>query len=189
MKLKTTSLSTKLYLWFYGLDVDQLPSNLCPYFWKLVLMYILLIPYSIFCLPVILTEIGLKIIKKESSDNTTGERMGYSIAMYIILFGVSSLIVSFTLLWNTYSQKTNPFLYNLSIGGTFLWFIGLVTGIYHGLKYMINSIRDWNYNRTIKYDENGYRIYREPKVNIVKEFVKAKYHKYCPKIDWVTNKK
>ena len=55
MKLNSNSISSKLYRWFYG--TKELPNNLCPYFWKLVLAWLVLIPYSLVCLPVILTEI------------------------------------------------------------------------------------------------------------------------------------
>jgi hypothetical protein len=70
-----------------------------------------------------------------------------------------------------------------------LWFVILVVGSYHLIKGIYEYIREKNHEKKFKYDENGYRIYPEPKVNIVKEFVKAKYHKYCPRIEWVSDKK
>jgi hypothetical protein len=189
MKINTSSVSTQLYMWFYGISERKLPTNLCPYFWKLVFMSLLIIPYSIFCLPVVIMELVMKILKKEESKNETWERVGYSLVIYIFLIGVSSLIVSVSLFWNTYPIKTSPILNSLSIAGTILWIMGIIVGVYNGIQYLYKSIRNWIYGKTIKYDEDGYRIYPEPKVNIVKEFVKAKYHKYCPQIEWVKDKK
>ena len=43
MNLNQSSLHARLYRFFYS--TDTLPSNLCPYFWKLVVAYICIIPY------------------------------------------------------------------------------------------------------------------------------------------------
>jgi hypothetical protein len=67
--------------------------------------------------------------------------------------------------------------------GFAIWFLSIGIGIVEGYK----AFKDWNYRRKIKYDENGYRIWNEPKQEktyLVVEFAKAKYNKYCPKIDW-----
>ena len=189
MKKNTSSVSTQLYMWFYGISERKLPTNLCPYFWKLVFMSLLIIPYSIFCLPVVIMELVMKILKKEEYRNETWERVGYSLVIYIALIGLSSLVISITLFWNTYSHKTNPILFNLSVFGTILWIIGIVVGSYSVIRGIGEGISNWYSNKNVKYDEDGYRIYPEPKVNIVKEFVKAKYHKYCPQIEWVKDKK
>ena len=188
MKINTSSVSTQLYMWFYGISERKLPTNLCPYFWKLVLMSLLIIPYSIFCLPVVIMELVMKILNKEEPRNETWERVGYSLVIYLVLIGLSSLVISITLFWNTYSYKTNPIMYNLSITGTLLWGLSILIGSYHVLRGIGEWISNLFSNKNVKYDEGGYRIYREPKVNIVKEFVKAKYHKYCPKIEWVNKK-
>ena len=57
-------------------------------------------------------------------------------------------------------------------------------GIIEGFK----AFKEWNYKRKIKYDEYGrgiYNFHKEEKTYLVVEFVKAKYNKYCPKIDWI----
>ncbi len=189
MKLSTSNLTTKLYLWFYGKTERELPTNLCPYFWKLVLMFLLIVPYSVFCVPVIIYEVVMKLWKNEDSDSQNGERILFSFVTYLGLTILSSLVVAITLFWNSYPHKTNPILNNLSILGVMLWFVILVVGSYHLIKGIYEYIREKNHEKKFKYDENGYRIYPEPKVNIVKEFVKAKYHKYCPRIEWVSDKK
>lgn len=185
MKINTSSPTTQLYMWFYGITERKLPTNLCPYFWKLVLMISLIIPYSIFCIPVVIYEVILKILKKEDSRYETFERIGVSIFAYFSLIIVTSLIVAVSLFWNTYPLKTSPLLSNLSMLGVLIWLIGILIGLYHLIKF----IYEWYIDRNVKYDENGYRLYSAPKDSIVKEFIKAKYYKYCPRIEWINNKK
>lgn len=42
MQLSKTGKLAIFYRWSYGKSTDQLPNNLCPYFWKLVLAFFLL---------------------------------------------------------------------------------------------------------------------------------------------------
>ncbi len=65
--------------------------------------------------------------------------------------------------------------------GVMIWAAAIVIGVIEGVK----ELKEWNCK--IEYDENGWRIWGEPKEQktyLVVEFVKAKYNKYCPKIDW-----
>ena len=181
MKLKSNSISSKLYRWFYG--TDSLPTNLCPYFWKLVLAWLVLIPYSLVCFPMILTEIYNK--KYKYTDNSTGKRIGLGIIVYFMLLVITSMI-SLICAFFVSPEKDSFYLF-LSTLGAVAWVIGIILGSIEGYKVF----EDWNYRRKIKYDENGYRIWNEPKQKktyLIVEFAKAKYNKYCPKIDWVDNK-
>jgi hypothetical protein len=75
----------------------------------------------------------------------------------------------------------------MSFFGVFVWLVASVIGVIEGFK----AFNEWNYSRKIKYDENGYRIWNKPKEEktyLVVEFAKAKYNKYCPKIDWIDKK-
>jgi len=180
MKLNQNSISSKLYRWFYG--TKELPNNLCPYFWKLVLAWLVLIPYSLVCLPVIIMEIYDKDYKY--NDNSTGKRIGMSALTYFILFIIICMVTFFGLF---FIEPEKDSLYGfMGTLGAFVWLLSIIIGIIEGVK----AIKRWNYNRKIKYDENGYRIWNQPKEEktyLVVEFVKAKYHKYCPKIEWVNN--
>jgi hypothetical protein len=131
MKSSKKSLHARLYRFMYYSD---LPNNLCPYFWKLVLAFIL-----------------------------------FSFIIYISLYiGCCVLFVNYHLvkmILNCYSYN-----YNHAIGAVFvdiciaLVFIGL---------YINNFI------------ENNYKKEKaKTNQNIIKEFIKAKYNNYCPKIDW-----
>ena len=181
MKLNSNSISSKLYRWFYV--TKELPNNLCPYFWKLVLAWLVLIPYSLVCLPVILAEIYDK--EYSYTDNSTGKRIGLSTLIYGMLFFILCMI-SFFGLFFIEPEKDSFYGFMRTIGGL-LWVISIVIGIIEGTK----ALKEWNRTRKIKYDENGYRIWNQPKEEktyLVVEFVKAKYNKYCPKIDWIDKK-
>lgn len=181
MKLNSNSISSKLYRWFYG--TKELPNNLCPYFWKLVLAWLVLVPYSLVCLPVILTEIYDK--EYRYTDNSTGKRIGLSTIIYGMIFFILCMI-SFFGLFFIKPEKDSLYGFMGTMGG-FLWVISIVIGIIEGTK----ALEKWNQTRKIKYDENGYRIWNQPKEEktyLVVEFVKAKYNKYCPKIDWIDKK-
>lgn len=66
-------------------------------------------------------------------------------------------------------------------------FIGWLATIVFGAIFLFKWTKQKWENRNVKYDEDGYRIWTKPEVkqpSIITEFVKAKYNKYCPKIDW-----
>lgn len=177
MKLNSNSISSKLYRWFYG--TKTLPNNLCPYFWKLVFAWFIVIPYSLFCLPVILMELFDKTY--EVTDNSTGKRIGYSLLTYFLLFLAGCMLSSVGFFFVL--PEKDSFYGFMGTLGFCLWVTGVVLGIIEGVK----ALTEWNYRRKIKYDEDDYRIWEEPtekQPSIIIEFVKAKYNKYCPKIDW-----
>jgi len=181
MKLNSNSISSKLYRWFYGTNV--LPNNLCPYFWKLVLAWLVLIPYSLVCLPSIIMELYDKDYRYH--DISTGKRIGIGTLFYILLFFIFCML-SF-IGWFFVSPTKDSFYAFAGTVGIFVWIGAIILGIIEGY----GKFKEWNYRRKIKYDENGLRIWSEPKEEktyLVVEFAKAKYNKYCPKIDWTDKK-
>lgn len=159
MILNHNSISAKLYRWFYGTDV--MPNNLCPYFWKLVIAYT-------FALPVLILSLPQTIVSKGKDRDTLSNRIITGIITYSLLFGAISMLSVFGLFF-VLPEKEGLYLFMLIIGMS-LWAISVVGGV----TYLINKWKERRYNR---YPE-------EPKANIIVEMVKAKYHKYCPKIDW-----
>ena len=185
MILKTNSLNAKLYCWFYGKPTYELPNNLCPYFWKLVLAWTLLIPYSLFCTLYILTH-EIFDDKYENGDHKTGERMSVSLLMNGILF-ILFLMIN-VVVWFFVDYDPKSIFTDLLGPGAMLWTVAICFGVYYGIKALVEYIKESRIPR----DENGYRIYpeyKEKKPNLIVEFVKAKYGKYCPKIDWEGNGK
>lgn len=185
MKAKTNSISAKLYCWFYGKHIHQLPNNLCPYFWKLVLAWTLLIPYSLFCGLYILTQ-EIFDSKYENGDHKTTERIGISVMIngfiFILFLMINVIIANFV----DYDHKS--FLYGMIVPGIIIWVFVIGFGTYYGIDALIEHIKESRIPR----DENGWRIYPEPKEktpNLLIEFIKAKYGEYCPRIEWDDNRK
>lgn len=152
MYLNQNSISAKLYRWYYNTDV--MPENLCPYFWQLVLMWVTIVPFSIYALPF--------LIFTKFEKCSWGERFGVSFVFYILLgitlLGVYHLVKLYYILINMTTDNL------IGVGAMLIICI---------TAFIINY--KWNGSKT-----SG----KEKEPSIIKEFVKAKYNKYCPKIDW-----
>jgi len=179
MKLNENSVTSRLYKWFYGVSEWQgLPNNLCPYFWKVVLMYLTIIPYVLFSIPVVVYELFDK--NYNNGDTKTGERLGISVGVYIGLLAVISMISVIFAIFIKVEPKT-LFQHSVIIGG-FLWVVLIMVGIVEGVKYL----REWSTTDKGYYDKTQDKwVVKKAKVNLTAEFIKSKYNKYCPKIDWV----
>jgi hypothetical protein len=177
MKLNINSNTAQLYRWFYSTSV--MPESLCPYFWKLALMWVFIIPYVILSLPIILME-----LTNTSDENSTGERAGFGFLIWLLLGMIICMLSYVGLIW-VIPTKDSFFMFVLTIG-SIGWAVGIIVG---GIELFKVLIEKWE-NRGIKYDEDGYRIWNpEPKQDsIIVSFAKASYNKYCPKIDWNHNK-
>jgi polyferredoxin len=142
-------------------------------------MWVFIVPYTILSLPVILMD------RKNPERRTTGERAGTGVIIWFILFMLISMLSWIGLFFVT-PVIGSAYMDILATGGIG-WLFSIGFGALEGYK----ALKDWNYRRKIKYNEDGYRIWDEPKEkhpSIIKEFIKAKYNKYCPKIDWNNNK-
>lgn len=158
--LNKNSISAILYRFFYGVEKNEMPSNLCPYFWKLVLMFIFIIPYTIFTLP-------YKICTK-FEKNKLGESIGISfilngglIMCFLVLIFIIDIFIPLSSNWDKYVQL-----------GIFCGMLILSFGIIILVNYINKKV-------TLKQPQS---------INIVKEFISAKYNKYCPKITWNNEK-
>lgn len=158
MDLKKESITTKLYRWFYA--TNDLPDNLCPYFWKLVLMYVVLIPYSIISIPAICVEI-YDYRKDWMSYQDMAPTLVKPLAS-ILFYGVLMLLG--TMLYPLFGDEAEL----LQIAYV-LW----------AIVFIVLCIIGYNW-----YEYKQPKPKKEKSPSIVVEFVKAKYNKYCPKIDW-----
>lgn len=181
MKLNKNSVTSRLYKWFYGVSEYQgLPNNLCPFFWKVTLMYLTIIPYTLFSIPVVVYDLFDK--QYENGERTTGSRLGYSFGIYTALFMGVSLVTSIVGFFVDFETKS--FWEFCQILGCLIWVGVIVAGIIHGFNYL----REWSVSDDTYYSETEKMwITKKTKVNLTTEFIKAKYNKYCPKIDWVGN--
>lgn len=178
MELSYNSTSSKLYRWFY--DKHDMPETLCPYFWKLVFAWTITIILSPLLLP-------KWIVDKLSKNDEHAPVPVYAFLGFLIygaIFIIASLFVFFSAYWITYYEK--DILYGMYVGGLVAFVIGLGASIAFGIKYLIDKRKEKL--KEFIWDEFGDYVknpdYIEPKPNLLAEFIKAKYHKYCPKIDW-----
>lgn len=175
MKLNINSASARLYRWFYM--TQSMPQSLCPYFWKLVLMWVFILPYAILSLPVLLVDSKDSI----SGADRISARIGIGIIWWFLIGFVVCMLSPIGLIFSS-PQKDSVFM-NMLMIGTLCWTCLIIFGCIELFKW---AKAKWR-NRHVKYDENGWRIWEpvnEKEPNIVKEFIKAKYNKYCPKIEW-----
>ena len=162
MKLNKNSISAKLFRWFYG--TSELPTNLCPYFWKLVMAYVFAIPLFIIPLPYV-------IIEKSSSIESLNSRIWGGFVCWVILFLLITALTPIMLFWHT--PVKDSLLETLIEIGVFTWITGLIIGIMWFIHHLGEKIKE---RRNLPKEEK--------RSNIIVEMVKAIYYKYCPKIDW-----
>ena len=166
MKLNKNSISAKLFRWFYR--TSELPTNLCPYFWKLVMAYV-------FAIPVFITTLPYVIIDKYSWSLSHGNRIWKGFVYWFILFLLIVALSPIMLFW--YTPVKDSFLEILIHCGFLTWMAGLLIGIIWFIHYIQDKIKErkWESRNLPK---------KEKRSNIIVEMVKATYYKYCPKIDW-----
>ena len=180
MKLNHNSISARLYRWFY--IKDEMPQTLCPYFWKLAIMWILIIPYGLLSLPVI---IGKNEIEEWGTRALAG-LFGWGIlfCVFLALFTVTYFF------WGWFDPKTTFGSWQMT--GILIWMMTITSTIVLGIIHLNQKRGEKEENRQREYiwNENGefvknpdYAAYEE-RSSIIVEFIKAKYNKYCPKIDW-----
>jgi hypothetical protein len=143
-------------------------------------MYLTIIPYTLISIPVVVYDLFDK--RYENGDRGTGERLGVSCGVYIGILLVTSLITAIAGFFTPIETKS--FWEFCQILGCMVWLGLIVIGIIEGIKYL----REYSTTDKSYYSETENKwVYEKTKVNLTTEFIKAKYNKYCPKIDWVGN--
>lgn len=165
MKLNKNSFSSKFYKWFY--ETSILPNNLCPYFWKLLLAWVLVallgIPSMVLLIPFLFIGIFFKDSLSMLKDNKYGAIL-VGFFLNLALFVLVCIVFFFLALFGVMQYAKDSNMGVLQICGGFFSFIGGCSGI----SYLLGNL-------------NKIKV-KQP--SIITEFVKAKYNKYCPKIDW-----
>jgi hypothetical protein len=176
MEINYNSISARLYREFY--NTKNMPQSLCPYFWKLVFAW----PITILLSPLL---IPFWIINKLDKSDTAGipviGKAFIGAILYACLFLVFCIGVTISSMWVTY--YTGTIWWQWYIGGFIVMFGLLVFGVI----LLARMLKDRRYQKRLeeRWDENGNYIPREEnKPNLLIEFVKAKYNRYCPKITW-----
>jgi hypothetical protein len=145
-------------------------------------MWLLIIPYVVFCIPVIAYEIYTKKYANNGS-NSVYARVGISIGIYLASAIIFAALLSVSLLFVTYEKRS--FFRAMAHAGFLVWLVAFVFGAMEGINYL--KERHQEKKRAIRYDKmikgedpnQGSAVY---------EMISALYHKYCPKIEWQIKK-
>lgn len=173
MKLSKNSWHAKLYNLTYS---TVLPKNLCPYFWKVMLALILFFPFAAIFTPLkIFWLIKNKINKDEMPDEISDDGfLSELLAMALVLDAALFCLFSMVYMWfgNVFDKKNTVF-------EVFGW-LGYLIIFVGFIVFVVEKIKERREENWVYSDEP----YKEKQPNILKEFVKAKYNKYCPQIEW-----
>jgi len=182
MELNYNSTSSKLYRWFY--DTNRMPETLCPYFWKLVFAWTLTVILS----PLLLPTWILRKVTNDFDDNCpVGPYAFIGLIIYTAAFAVIGIGVFISAYWITYYQQTIG--YSFYITGGLVTLAGAIFLIIWSIVSLKSRIQNRIHIPAFIWDSNLWEYvpnpdYVKPKPNLFIEFIKAKYNKYCPKIDW-----
>lgn len=161
MKLNLNSWYVWIYRSSYDLTVYDLPNNLCPFFWKLVLAIIML-PLS-----------WIGHLFNIGRVQTKALVVGSAISVLIMISGMVAACQD-----NVKHITLKIALKYYAIGSFYLVLVAVALGIVIlvlcGIGHICEYIKD-------KWQD---RSYKESKPSIITTFIKAKYNKYCPKIEW-----
>ena len=182
MKLNPYSIPNRIHFWFYGVKNFETIKNGCPWFWKSVLMWLLIVPYVVFCIPVIGYEIYTKKYANNGS-NSVYARVGISLGFYFASFVLFAALLSVSLIFVTYEKKT---LFGaIAHSGIIIWVGVFIFAAIEGTKYLKERYQEKK--RAIRYDKMIHG--EDPNCgSAVYEMISALYYKYCPKIEWQIKK-
>ena len=188
MEINYNSVNARLYRWFY--NVSDMPQSLCPYFWKLIWLYIAIVPVLVINLPIQIYD------RFKFSKESNGERLRDGIIGYaIVLFSSAMLTTLYCVLFGFPKLEKDSLLANFIGLGIILWCFCIIFGIIRGIVKIVDyKTRKYYYEyenhgdyygRKYYYDNNHVKIYvDEIQDTLIVAFIKAKYNRYCPKITW-----
>lgn len=179
MELNYNSFSAKLYRFYHG---NGMPTNLCPYFWKLVLVYLSVIPLTLLALPTLIVNTCDGYYQFKNYGSLPFKAVS-GVIYYFLMGTVLSLLFTLGSIPFGYiylNDEGITFLGMIQAVGAAVILTAIITFTIWSIITIIEMIPDRRYNR--KYNDH----YQAP--NIVIEFIKAKYNKYCPQIQWVDTK-
>lgn len=168
MIAKTDSTHAKLYKFTYTSD---LPKNLCPYFWKLVGAVIVFIPNFILQLPFLI--VGL--FDKDTNEHCNERRLFGGFIELAIAVAIGYIYI--TVQWIKWMFDCYSYSKDGATGGGMVNLFITVIFIIFLVKELISN---WKDRRHVARGNDP--VERTP--NLIAEFIKAKYNRYCPQIEW-----
>jgi hypothetical protein len=149
-------------------------------------MYVLIIPYTVMVLP-------LFFFPKKSEVRKDGGIIGSSIigvGIYACVFLVLSMLITITTVWFVNlsdSWGEVPLIYRV---GIMCWFFGFIVGVAVLIKNGVDALGRYMKKVKRKRYEDWRNNGMKDKINtdnLLVSFIKATYHKYCPKITWLND--
>jgi hypothetical protein len=150
-----------VWLWNYTYS-ENVPNNLCPLFWKLVVAILLFIPNVIFRIPTVIINLFYSKYNKITEIRTGLGIFGY-ILIAVIIFVLFALYNYLLWLFGNYSYDSEA----ATCGGALL-----CAGLFFLIIYL------W-FKKDI-----GYVIEKTATDNIIVNYASSWYNKHCPKINW-----
>jgi hypothetical protein len=146
----------------------------------MVLGAVLIIPYTIFCLPVVLHEYFDKNYR--NGDRSFGERLGISIFVYLGIAGLFMIgqFVLFLFGYYKFNEGAVP-------GGAILVAAGIIIAAVYYIRKYINYKKDKAYWERHEKMRNGEKI-PDSLGTIITNIWSAFYDKHCPRITWIDPK-
>lgn len=171
MKILETSWHRKLYNLTYP---KRAPNNLCPYFWLSFLAFVVFPFNFLFSLPAkIICAAQDKWewdIFKEKGDRQywKGAFLAQSWFSNVALYLTFCMVAVW---WNK------------------VWMIGAIIGaiVVAGILFIL--FYGWMEDRRIEARDKRQSLGKEKRPNVLVEFIKAKYSKYCLQIEWTKKQK
>jgi len=157
------------YLLFDKTFERNVPNNLCPYFWLLV-WAIVCFPFNfIWNFPAMTIHLVARIWNKEGWDDWADSK--YMNDCFKISTEVNLILICLISMVGLWINSGNGIFQVFGVIGYLL----LITAL-------CAIISDWYKERPRK------KTYKPQKPNIFNEFIKAKYNRMCPKIEWTSTK-
>lgn len=181
MNLNYNSITAKIYRWFYR--TSNMPSSLCPYFWKMIIALLLAIPLWTLLLPAL-------EFREEDEERV---KIGTAILAYLAVFVA---YCTFRLGHQFYSGTITLEL--LRMKPTIVIVIGFLSwiGIFSGTALVIGLVivrlivkcEAFLVTKLIALRKLKKPIEKKDKsitvFDLMREYAKAKYKNYCPQINW-----
>lgn len=174
--MKLSAKTWHYWLYTHYFSKYDVPNNLCPYFWKVVLAIILFFPTNIIALPWIIVKFFVSIYDNEKYEYPRFFKdFGQIIGMYIAILALFCMIGMW---WHIPKKRQDGD--GVFVFGCICWTLILVALLGLWIAHLKEKRDDKRYKQR---QLEGY-VPKVPKPNIFIAFIRAKYEKNCPIIEW-----
>jgi hypothetical protein len=141
-----------------------MPDSICPYFWKLLMAWVFVIPVSLFSFPAVIAE----IITKQSYGLG---RLFMSVVLYMALYCIVSMVFTVLIFTNHYDSES--IIVKMGSAGILIWVVAIVITVIAILELIQKKSQVEHLRNSDKVSDS-----------VIIGFVKSKYNKYCARITW-----